>query len=621
MSIIDLDNEKAEPEARSPSPDGIVEGEIVKGQNSEPDDIHVDQESLDRPNSLRVFGFAKESRYDDALDNIRSQLKYGLEKRNSKERFATRGMVERVLSPSNLELIYEALTTNAKMPTDNKQFNAHTFTELVMEKRLQHFLAVLIYAKCSIDATREFLVKVVFGNETEFQEEDQATLNQSPATPNLLPASKETLERLFSRSSDRADFFDEQHIFSTLILGGQELVTIRSDDQVSLPWLEQEQIGTGAFGIVYKVKIPEGHLTTDGNFSQPTSRLITVARKDFIRTNTAEASFKKEVKAIRDIFSCQAMHDNILKSFGTIITEGKPSTFSLLMPCADLDLQEYMMRNPVIPPDDIGTRESIIRSARELAGALDFLHSKMTTAEREPIVCYHMDLKPSNILIFHDTRRRSEASNRDMIWKLSDFGVSRVKTRTRTKADLSNLFRTRLKDQFSQASGTQNFRGTDMYLPVEAELEGRTMNEKSDIWSFGCILSLLFTYMGQGYEAFGGYNESRLLHSNKNVDYFYNKSNIGFEINRGVIEQHKRLIKSAAERDPSEGGAVQYLLKSLESDVLLIDQGRRCDAHRIVDILQTTLKKYNTAEDGLSITESESIPRSIVQRAQKKVSG
>ncbi|KAH6959424.1 hypothetical protein DER45DRAFT_259955 [Fusarium avenaceum] len=565
------------------------------------------------------------SRYndDDLLDEIRSELKNGLEKKNTKEKFATRGMVEHILSPSNLELIYEAWkATNAKMPTDNNQFNAHRFTELVMEKKLQHFLAVLIYAKCSIDATKEFLVKVVFGNEAEFQEEDQATLNQSPATPNLLPASKESLERLFSRASDRVDFFDEQHTFCTLVVGGLELLMIHSDDQISLPWLEQEQIGTGAFGIVYKVKIPEGHLTTDGNFSQPTSRLMTVARKDFIRTNTAEASFKKEVKAIRDIFSGKATHDNILKSFGTIVIEGKPSTFSLLMPCADLDLQEYMKRNPAIAPDDTSTRESIIRSARDLASALDFLHSKMTTAESEPIVCYHMDLKPSNILIFHDTRRRSEASNHDMIWKLSDFGLSRVKTRTKTKADLSNLFRTRLKDQSSQASGTQNFRGTDMYLPVEAELEGRTMNEKSDIWSFGCILSLLFTYMGEGYKAFEGYNNSRFLHSNKSVDYFYqyNKSKIGFELNRGVVKQHEKLIKSAVERSPSEGGAVRYMLSSLESEVLLIDQGSRCDAKRIVKILQTTLEKYSAKESELTNAENDSQHHSLFKKGKEKVS-
>ncbi|KAG5655301.1 hypothetical protein KAF25_010453 [Fusarium avenaceum] len=580
--------------------------------------------SPDQGNSGSRMTGVMGSRHDDVLGEIRSQLKNGLEQKNTKEKFATRGMVERVLSPSNLELIYEAWKAmNAEIPADTDQFNAHRFAEEVKGKKLQHFLAVLIYAKCSINAAKEFLDRLVFGNEAEFQEEDPGTLNQSPATPHLLPASKESLERLFSRSSDSGDFFDEQRTFCTLVLGGLELLTIRSNDQISLPWLEPEQIGTGAFGIVYKVTIPEGHLTTDGDFTQPTSGPMTVARKDFICVDTAELSFKKEVKAIRDIFSGQATHDNILRSFGTIVIEGKLSTFSLLMPCADLDLQEYMRRNPVIPPDDTSKRESIVRSARELASALDFLHSKMTTAESEPIVCYHMDLKPSNILIFHDARRRSEASNRDMVWKLSDFGLSRVKTRTRTKADLSNLFRTRLKDQSSQASGTKNFRGTDLYLPVEAELEGRTMNEKSDIWSFGCILSLLFTYMGEGYTAFEGYGNSRLLHSNKNVDYFYqyNKSNIGFELNRGVVKQHEKLIKSAAERSPSEGGAVRYMLNSLETEVLLIDQGNRCDAKRIVKILQTTLEKYSTEERDLTIAENDSKHHSLFQKGKEKVSG
>ncbi|KAF9771866.1 hypothetical protein IL306_010484 [Fusarium sp. DS 682] len=619
MSIMYLGDEEDEPQACPIVPGETDENKGRSGQDSEQGEAHVFyQESPGSPNSSsRFFSSTKEAQYDELLEKIRSQLRGGVEKRNTTEKFATRGMVKNVISRSTLKDVYECLKAATLMPaTDTDQINASAFADIVQRKMLQHFLAVLIYAKCSVNAMKSFADRLVFGNEADFRQDQE--------TPNLLPATKSYLEALFSKRSDAQDFFDEQRTFCTVVLGGIDILTLRSDDQRSMPWLEQEKIGSGAFGVVYKVTIAQGHLAMDGDFNHVSANPMVVARKDFICVDTAEASFKKEVEAIRDVFNSNRIHDNILKSFGTLLIEGKPSIFSLVMPLAELDLQEYMRRNLEIPID-ISTRESILRSAMGLASGLNFLHNGMHTPQGDQLVCYNMDLKPSNILIFHDHHRKSGVTHRDMIWKLSDFYLSRVKKKTRPQEgiiDLRTLFKTHFKEISSQASAPQNLRRTDMFLPVEAELESQKMNEKSDIWSLGCIISLLFTYLGEGYKGVEAFSVSRLRYGNRNVDYFYeyNKYGTGFAINRAVVAQHEKLIKFATERSRSEGVATKYMLKALESVVLVIDQDSRCSADTIVELLKATLQKYSAVESEFIVPEIGPIPVSPRQIVKNYVS-
>jgi serine/threonine protein kinase len=533
-------------------------------------------------------------RYSELCRGIRSQFTIGFEKAETKDKFATRGLVRDVLSRPMLNSFYQSLWDDGNVSrTGPNPVDAEAFVRNMEKKMLHDFLAVLIYAKCSIDAANTFAKELVFGDRAQVQQ-------RYGETPYLLPANEEYLSSLFD-SFDAQDFFAEQRPFCTIVLGGAGVVTIDQDDKRSLPWLNEKHIGSGAFGSVYEVKIPKGHLTMRRDFSETNSTSKLVARKDYKPAKDMEQSFEKEVRSIREIFNGNSKHNNILESFGTLVIKGPEPKFSLLMPLADMDLQKYMEDNPQIPIDDRWARERIVSAAIGLADGLEFLHSKMTTVGGDRLVCYHMDLKPSNILVFlHEPQTEgtgTEDRHYGMVWKLSDFGLSRVKTKTNPEKNLDSLFEKKFIEQSSQPSATQNHRGNGTYLPNEAQDNGKTMDQKSDIWSLGCIISVLFTYMEEGNSALKRYSNSRLKY-NKKFDVFYqeNRSSRGICLNDAVKSQHSKLIEAAKKRNATEGEAVSSILRYLESSVLVTDQGDRCNAESIVQCLGRTLKRYQTAE-------------------------
>ncbi|KAG5766364.1 hypothetical protein H9Q72_005583 [Fusarium xylarioides] len=609
MSIIYLDDEEDVPQPHSV---GFEEADNNNSlANGEQDLGQIGGSNEEIPSSSVVFSHNNTSRmdYTEICCDIRSQFTIKFKKAETKDKFATRGMVRDILSRSMLGMLYKSIYDDGP-----DAVNADRFVRSIERKMLHDFLAVLLYARCSINAAKTFTNDLVFGN---MAQEHQ----RYSETPYLLPATEVYLANLFDHF-DAQDFFAEQRPFCTIVLGGPGVVTIDQDDKRSLPWLDEKYLGSGAFGSVYEVKIPRDHLTKHRDFNQTIKTSELVARKDYKPAKDMEESFEKEVRSIREIFSGSSKHNNILESFGTLVIKGPEPKFSLLMPLAEMDLQKYMEGTPEMSPDDRWARERIISAAIGLAGGLDFLHSKMTTVGGDRLVCYHMDLKPSNILVFlHEPRlERTSTEDRDygMIWKLSDFGLSRVKTKTTPEKNLDSLFERKLIDQSSQASPTQNPRGNGTYMPNEALDKGKTMDHKSDIWSLGCIISVLFTYMEEGYSALERYSNSRRKHNkyNKTFDVFYqeNRSIRDADLNKAVKAQHTKLIEAAKKRNAAEGEAVSIILRYLESSVLVIDQSNRCSAESIVQCLGKTLQKYRTAESSVTPDSPAEKPYSLRRR-------
>ncbi|KXJ91907.1 kinase-like domain-containing protein [Microdochium bolleyi] len=268
------------------------------------------------------------------------------------------------------------------------------------------------------------------------------------------------------------------------------------------------------------------------------------------------------------------------------------------MPLAICDLRTYMMDLHKTHPSTLEAKARFIQSAVGLAEGLSFLHNDIKT-ELEDLVCYHMDLKPDNILIFFEKGR--------YIWKLSDFGMARIKIRRRTgqhreeEKDFNSWFERRVRPQKEPSTdGTINRRGEGTYLAPESMSANPIMNTSSDVWSLGCVLSVFFTYLDSGHEGIVAYQKTRMRHSQANgFDRFFlaTSSFRANQVHPDVDRWHHGLIKAAKARSLQEGQAVEYVLKQLESSIFKVDPRDRRSARDVVAILRNTYRFLTRSEE------------------------
>jgi serine/threonine protein kinase len=112
--------------------------------------------------------------------------------------------------------------------------------------------------------------------------------------------------------------------------------------------------------------------------------------------------------------------------------------------------------------------------ARQLTDALEAAHESGIV---------HRDLKPANITITPDMRV-----------KVLDFGLARALTGADSGADASSTLGPNVA-----ATRAGRLLGTAAYMSPE-QARGRTVDKRTDIWAFGCVLYEMLT----GRQAFGG---------------------------------------------------------------------------------------------------------------------
>ena len=141
-----------------------------------------------------------------------------------------------------------------------------------------------------------------------------------------------------------------------------------------------------------------------------------MARKDYVISSRFPAA-SKEHYVLEMVLASDRSCENIVDNFGSLAIGA--DKYSLFMPLAICDLSAYMMDYHPIKLSTTQEKAAIILSAWGLARGLEFLHQVMKIPKGENQVCYHMDLKPSNILTFQGDDDRK-------ILKISDFGMAPV---------------------------------------------------------------------------------------------------------------------------------------------------------------------------------------------------
>ncbi len=171
---------------------------------------------------------------------------------------------------------------------------------------------------------------------------------------------------------------------------------------------------------------------------------LKVLREDF-RQNKQEVGFlKSEFEIARSL-----NHPNIIKMHKLVLTGNSP--FLVLELFSELNMKQALRRGP----DSIAYMlDKIITESVE---GLFHMHSQGYV---------HCDIKPDNFLV-----------SREGDVKLIDFTISQ-----KIRKGLSKLW----------GGKSRNIQGTRSYMAPE-QIRGRVLDERSDIYSFGCVMFELVT--------------------------------------------------------------------------------------------------------------------------------
>ncbi|KAJ9486654.1 hypothetical protein VN97_g6672 [Penicillium thymicola] len=533
------------------------------------------------------------TQYNELCEEIYEQIMDRMErKEEERSRFAPHGTAKKVLQPEVLRRFFRSLQLD-DMPTNSDvnlvlEFNEDNLIHKMRDRKLHDFLAILIFTSCTIDAARTFTTKL---------------LAQTALPPDVysLPAERERLTEIFGGQVTPDKFLTQQACFCPIVICNKKEVRIQSIDRQRLPYLEQKFRGKGGYGSVFQVTIAKGHFrdpVMGGRNDQPKK----MARKDY------QSSKDVEEETLKQILASDRTCPNIVDIYGSLVI-GLTNKYSIFMPLAECDLGAYMRDDPRARPNTTMEKTEILNSARGLARGLEFLHNGMRTAEGDTMICYHMDLKPSNILVFHEM-----VGNRlETVWKISDFGMSRLRLRSRREeTDFDSWFVPFEQPREASASAAYNKRGDGTYLGPESLSPHKDMRTANDVWSLGCVLSVVFTYLEEGSSGVEQYGARRVSHrSADGYDRFF-VTNPLFgrpKIHPAVTKWHEELIKKAKRRSAKEGMAVKSMLEYLERDVLQPEQSKRCTAQQLEQKLLDTFRKYKELKNEVSssLPEEEAV--------------
>ncbi len=305
--------------------------------------------------------------------------------------------------------------------------------------------------------------------------------------------------------------------------------------------------------------------------------------KEFIGYDAeAKKSFDAEGSTIAKFIRCAKKHDNIAITKASL-EWGK--TYSLFFDLAKCNLWEYFM-NPTVKMENLEEKRRVFSRTVGLAGALAYLHDELYLAsENERLQCYHLDLKPQNILVFE--------MNGEEIWKIADFGISQIKRIPGNASHhgseqhvsfLDKVFHSKTPDD-DPSSGVDNSRYGGTYAAPEAKEKSDKVTRRSDVWSLACVITLVLTYLHNQTHGIKQFQESRAR--DRSHDWFFDSKALktGSEtkeiLHKSVVSWLDTLNGAALGRDKVEAQATMKATELLKRHMFLRDQEKRFSAKEV----------------------------------------
>jgi WD40 repeat protein len=236
------------------------------------------------------------------------------------------------------------------------------------------------------------------------------------------------------------------------------------------PYEVTAQIGAGGMGEVYRA--------TDTKLKREVA--IKVLPEEVARDTERLARFEREAHVLASL-----NHANIASIHGLEESGG--------IPCLVLELVEGPDLAAVLAEGAVPV-EKALEIARQIALALEAAHAKGVV---------HRDLKPANIKV-----------GEDGAVKVLDFGLAKALADDSAAASVDPSYSPTLTLAATRAGVIL---GTAAYMSPE-QARGKTVDKRTDIWAFGCVLYELFT----GKQTFAGETASdaiaRILEREPDLD-------------------------------------------------------------------------------------------------------
>lgn len=519
--------------------------------------------------------------YGAIRDEVYHEIFSKLERKDEESRrFVPVGTAEEVLNDDRLRRFFRSLDEHEKRHTIlMRRGNEDGLVAKIHERSLHRFLAVLLFACCSIQTARAFKLALV--------SKDTDTI---PAFRSL-PAKCEDLRVLFNDDSIDIDKFRaKQGLFCAVILYKGEEQQLDDMDHLRLPFIHETMIGkgpemmAGPFCRVFKVKVAQGHLC-DRELGSATTRPVTLARKDYYLTCNPDFDIRKGI--LKQILAGANMRcPNIVHPVAWLTFNSTRG--SLFMPLAICDLREYMEVHKQQGPVSNEERKTLVQCAVGLALGLDFLHNGISSSTG-PMACFDIDLKPDHILVFHEQGMKGQP---EVVWKISNFELERCNPH-RSAFYAGRIQFNRPWDSSSESSA-EYLRADSTYLAPEA-YDTVPAGTPADIWSLGCVLSVLFAYMEDGAMGVAKYAEERMKQPGTDscgIFFVHSQQFRPLGLNSVVTKTHRRLLDKASKRDEEEGQIVKAVLEYLEQYVFQMGPSKRKNAMSMQLMLERTVRAY-----------------------------
>ncbi|EXJ84920.1 serine/threonine protein kinase [Capronia epimyces CBS 606.96] len=308
-----------------------------------------------------------------------------------------------------------------------------------------------------------------------------------------LPIDSHLARAVFADTVSGDVFYEFQFAFSARVLREGYFAEVkepsRAEKRSLMPYMEEYPLGRGAYGVVAAVRIYSGHIQYEGPGRPQSTESTILARKKLIG-NEAGEHYSTELHFINWLQQIREKpHRNIMTPFcGYGHFVNNVMTWNVFYERAQCSLNDYLAHDSHFPMTSKSRLEHI-RQMVHVAEALQWLAAK-TESWRDGFVessYYHCDLNPNNILVCV----RNDSPN-GLIFKIGDFGRALRHSRPlepgRThNRDGSSAVRVH---SFESMCSAPEMSGSDPFV-----------DQKTDVWSFGCVLLLVLVFNTYGVAA------------------------------------------------------------------------------------------------------------------------